>query len=482
MIYLLIAFPLFMAAATFLWPSDRTRPWLLPIGGLGQLAVVLGAMSLTMHGAVLTGLSDWLRLDALGRLILGFVSVLFFLCSLYAPGYLALRADRPNRLFCGNLFLVQGLMSLVMVSHHLGLMWVAMEGTTLASASSLYFNHNARSLEATWKYLLIGSVGIALALLGSFFLAYAALKAGLESTLLFDALVREAPRLSPPWLHAGFVLLFVGYGTKMGLAPMHTWKPDAYGEAPGIVGTLLAGGVTSCAFLAILRMYHICVAAGEADFAREIFVATGLLSMAVGAVFMVRQRDLKRLLAYSSVEHMGILVLGIGLGGAATYGALLHLINNGLTKAVLFLSAGNIHRAYGSKMTSDVRGALKRVPLSGALFLAGFLAITGSPPFAPFVSEFTILSAAIRDGHFVVGGLFLLLLGVVFVGMGATVLGVVQGEPPDPPPGAPVLRDSVATGAPIVLCLALVLLLGLYVPRPLVTLVREAAAFLETAP
>ena len=206
-------------------------------------------------------------------------------------------------------------------------------------------------------------MGIALALLGSFFLAYASLKAGLESTLLFDQLVKDAPQLSPPWLHAAFVLLFIGYGTKMGLAPMHTWKPDAYGEAPGIVGTLLAGGVTSCAFLAILRVYQICRAGADAEFAREIMIFMGLLSMAVAAVFMVRQRDFKRMLAYSSVEHMGILVLGVGIGGLAVYGALLHLINNGLTKGVLFLSAGNIHRAYGSKLTDDVQGAIERVPL-----------------------------------------------------------------------------------------------------------------------
>src|SRR5947209_18107762 len=292
------------------------------------------------------------------------------------------------------------MMTLVTLTHHPGLMWVAMEATTLVSAPSIYFNHNARSLEATWKYLLIGSVGIALALFGSFFLAYASLKSGLESTLLFDQLVKDAPRLSAPWLHAAFVLLFIGYGTKMGLAPMHTWKPDAYGEAPGLVGALLAGGVTSCAFLAILRFYQITQAAADTAYARELLLFLGLFSMAVAAVFMVRQRDFKRMLAYSSVEHMGILVLGIGIGGLAVYGALLHLINNGLTKGVLFLSAGNIHRAYGSKVTDEVRGPIQRVPLSGALFLAGFLAITGSPPFAPFVSEFSILNAAVNGWHF----------------------------------------------------------------------------------
>jgi hydrogenase-4 component F len=274
------------------------------------------------------------------------------------------------------------------------------------------------------------------------------------------------------------VLLLVGYGTKMGLAPMHTWKPDAYGEAPGLVGALLAGGVTSCAFLAILRFFQICVAAHEAAFAGEIMIFVGLLSMAVAAVFMVRQRDFKRMLAYSSVEHMGILVVGIGVGGLATYGALLHLLTNGLTKGVLFLSAGNIHRAYGSKLTDDVHGAIRRLPVSGVLFLAGFLAITGSPPGGPFISEFTILNGIIGGGKFIVAGLFLLLLAVIFVGMGATVLRVVQGTP-SARAAATEYHDRPQVVVPILVFMGLVLLLGLYIPPSLESLLREAAAFLE---
>jgi hydrogenase-4 component F len=478
MIYLLIVFPLVMAALTLSVPSRRWRPWMLPLGALGQLALVASALA---SDDVVSGLNDWLRLDALGKVVLGYLSVLFFICALYAPGYLALRPDRPNRVFCANLFVSLAMMTLVIVSHHLGLMWVAMEATTLVSAPAIYFNHNPRSLEATWKYLIIGSVGIALALLGSLFLAYATLKAGFETTLLFDDLILEAPHLSPPWLHAAFVLLFIGYGTKMGLAPMHTWKPDAYGEAPGIVGTILAGGVTSCAFVAILRVYQIIRAGPEAEFAREVMIFMGLLSMAFAAVFMVRQRDFKRLLAYSSVEHMGILVLAIGIGGGAVFGALLHLINNGLTKGVLFLSAGNIHRAYESKSLDGVRGAMRRLPLSATLFLAGFLAITGSPPFGPFISEFTILNAAFDTGQFLTGGLFLLMLAIVFIGMGTTVLTVVQGVPPAETPENGY-RDNFWTGAPVVLCLALVVLLGVWIPSPLESLLREAAAFLEGQP
>jgi hydrogenase-4 component F len=357
-------------------------------------------------------------------------------------------------------------------------MWVALEATTLTSAPLVYFSKNPRSLEATWKYLMIGSVGIALALLGSFFLAYSALHAGLESTLAFDDLVRDAPRLSRPWLHGAFILLFVGYGTKMGLAPMHTWKPDAYGEAPGLVGTMLAGGLTNCSFLAVLRFYRIVNASGDSAFARTIMITTGLLSMAVAGAFMARQHDYKRMLAYSSVEHMGILVLGIGIGGGAVFGSLLHLVNNGLTKGVLFLSAANIHRAYASKRTEQVGGALRRVPVSGALFLAGFIAITGSPPFGPFISEFTILNAAIRDGRFVIAAAFLALLALVFVGMGSTVLAVVQGPQSDQG-RATEFRDTVLTVGPPLVLLMVVLLLGVYIPAPLESLLRSAAETLE---
>jgi hydrogenase-4 component F len=473
---LLIGVPLAWAIVAFCIPSNSLRPLVLPLGGLTHLGLTLRAL----QEPKVTGLENWLNLDPLGKVFLGLISVLFFLCACYAPGYLAQRPQRNNRVLCACLMLSLAMMTLIILSHHLGLMWVAMEATTLFSAPGLYFNHNPRSLEATWKYLLLCSVGIALALLGSLFLAYAALHSGLQSTLLFDDLVRQAPKLSLPWLRAAFVLLLVGYGTKMGLAPMHTWKPDAYGEAPGMIGALLAGGLTNCAFLAILRFLHIANAADQGDFARRMMIFIGLFSMVLAAVFMARQRDFKRMLAYSSVEHMGILVLGAGIGGAATFAALLHVINNALTKGVLFLSAGNIHRAYDSKLTQDVQGVLHRLPLSGALFLLGFLAITGSPPFGPFVSEFSLLAAAFREGHPVAGGLFAFLLLVIFIGFGATVTSMVFGTP-SAAASRTEFRDNIWTSLPIVGFAVLVLIMGVYIPPQLQTMLTEAAAFLENS-
>ena len=216
-------------------------------------------------------------------------------------------------------------------------------------------------------------------------------------------------------------------------------------------------------------------AGGEGKFARELLILFGILSMAVAAVFVVRQRDLKRMLAYSSVEHMGILVIGAGIGGAGLYGSILHSLNNGLTKGVLFLAAANIHRAYKSKHLDEVSGAVARLPVSGSLFLAGFFAVTGSPPFAPFVSEFTILNAAFGQGHWKVATTFLVLLGIIFIGMGGTVLAAVQGEPSEAAKATP-FRDTLRTTAPIILSMALVLLLGLWIPASLRGLLERAAA------
>ena len=471
---LLIALPLAAALAAFLVPSPAWRARLLPATAVLHLALLLLVLR---HWQTLPA-GAWLGLDALGGWTLLVISTLFAICAFYAPSYLALRPDRDHRIFTTCLLAFLGLASLLAEARHPGLVWVAMETTTLTTAPLIYFNHNRRSLEATWKYLVIGSVGIALALLGTLFVAYAAHMGGVEEPLQFPRLMQEAGLLSRPWLRAGFVLTLVGYGTKMGLAPLHTWKPDAYGETPGIVGALLAGGVTSCAFLALLRITAIVAAAGEGAFARQILVGFGLLSMAWALVFMVGQTDFKRLLAYSSVENMGVLALGIGIGGAATRFALYHMAANALVKAALFLSAGNIHRSYASKQLPHVTGALRRTPVSAALFLLGFLAITGLPPFAPFISEFNIAATALTAGHVWIGALFLLLLAGIFLGMSDTVLQVVFGTPSPQRVRTPY-RDTVATTAPLIVALGLALGLGLWLPRPAGEMLKSAAATVE---
>ncbi|HAZ07588.1 MAG TPA: hydrogenase [Elusimicrobia bacterium] len=476
MIYLLlVGVPFVIGLLALAVDSDERRPWLLPFGCAIHSSIVVACWR-TLPEPIASG---WFSIDGLGLLVLSLASAMLLVCSVYCLEYLRLRRERHNRLFTACLSFILGAVSLVCVSRHMGLVWVGMETATLAAAPLVYFNHNERSLEATWKYLMMGSLGIGLALLGTFFLALAALpNAGQGDPLVIDTLVARAGTLSVPWLRGAFIFLLVGYGTKMGLAPLHSWKPDAYGESPGVAGAILAGVITSCPFLGILRAFQICVAAGLSGFAQSLLVMMGLLSMATAAVFIIGQRDFKRMLAYSSVEHMGILVLGVGLGPTGSFAALLHLINNGLTKGVLFLTAGNIHRAFGGKTMDHAHGALRRVPISATLFLLGFVAITGSPPFAPFVSEFSILRAAVDGNRFGVALGFVGLLAVIFIGMATTVLSVVYGVP-NTESKEPVQGDSpFMTLAPLVFMAAIVFL-GLWLPNWLTTVLGDAAKLLN---
>jgi hydrogenase-4 component F len=281
----------------------------------------------------------------------------------------------------------------------------------------------------------------------------------------------------------------------MGLAPLHAWLPDAHSEAPPLVSALLSGALLNCAFLAILRILSVCAAAGLGQFGRQILLVFGLVSMGVAAGLIIGQADYKRMLAYSSVEHMGILAVGIGLGGLGDWGALFHAVNHSLTKAALFLLAGNILAAYGTKKSADVQGALKRIPVTGALWIAGFFAILGAPPFGAFTSELAILRAAVASGSWTVVVLYSLLLAAVFAGMIGVLVKMAQGArgaEPIPAAMAPRLpgvavgplragrgsREPVlAVAAPLVL-LALTGGLGIFVPGFLTRALQQAALLL----
>jgi hydrogenase-4 component F len=256
---------------------------------------------------------------------------------------------------------------------------------------------------------------------------------------------------------------------------MHTWKPDTYGEAPSLVSGLMAGALTSCAFLGVARVTQVVMAAGLESFAEPVLIGFGLLSLAVAAVFIIGQRDVKRLLAYSSVEHMGLLVLGLGLGGVGAYGSMLHLVNNGLSKGWMFLVTGNIVLATGSSTAAGNRGLVRTLPVSAALLVLGLFAVTGSPPFGLFMSEFTILRAAIAAGHPWIAVVILSFLAIIFVGMAALVLGMALGEPE--PGQAPVRESAWLVAGPVALAL-LVLMLGVYIPGPLQQVLASAASAL----
>ena len=476
---LLILVPLAAAALAAAWPGNRTRPFFLPAAGL--IHTVLSFWLFFDPPTVAPG--AWLAFDPLARAVLPVVSLLFLVCAWYGVTYLRIRYERPNRIFIAALLAVLGLLSAGHQARHLGLLWIFTEAVTLAAVPLLHFNGTPRAFEATWKYLLVGGTGIALSLLGSLCLGYASLHGGGDGNLTFVALMAQGAGLSRPWVLIAWVLLLVGYGTKMGLAPMHTWKPEAYGESAGIVGAILAGGVTSVAFTAILRVRAVVGAAGEGAMADHTLLAIGLFSMLVAALFLLGTRDFKRMLAYSSVEHMGILTLGASLGRAGVAAALFHVWTNSLTKGTLFLSAGNIRRAAGSASMDDVRGMSLITPRSAAIFVTGMFAVTACPPFGPFFSELKVLRAALETGHGAAAAMFLGCLLLAFFGLTRVVFAIVDGRPRTAAKaGSKRFVETAGVIMPPLVLLGLSLWLGLFAPRVLTDAWFAAVAQLYPTP
>lgn len=466
----LCALPALAALITYTIPAHLAGRWRIGVligTAAAHLALTLSLWSVPAPEAF----RGWLEPDALGLLVLTLGSLLFFVTSIYTVGYIRSERPRGGRVFVAGLLAFLTAVTIVSLAQHFALLWVGMEAATLALAPLVFHRHDRRSLEAVWKYLVISSVGIALALLGIFFLATA--QSGVPGRpLVIRDLAVHAGELDGDWLRIAFIFLLVGFGTKMGLAPMHTWKPDTYGEAPSLVGGLMAGALTSCAFLGVARAAGIMSAAGLATFAQPVLIAFGLLSLVVAAAFMISQKDVKRLLAYSSVEHMGILVLGLGLGGSGIYGSVLHVLNNGLAKGWLFLVVGNIGVAARHDHVAASHGLVRTIPVSGALLVAGLFAVTGSPPFGLFLSEFTILRAAIGTGHPWTATAMLLLLAIIFIGIAALVVDITFGEPTSN--RARVRESPWLLVGPFVLA-ATVLLLGVYIPAPLRDVLARAA-------
>ena len=494
---LLLLVPL-LAGLLMLIPGAWPRRGLLVAASFAHLALASLTLRTMLAGGHPVALHGLLQPDPLGIIFLLLASVLFAAASVYAVGYLReedkkhvkrdiqkgqLFTNAPEtRFLCCLCFFVTA-MTLVTTTANLGALWVGIELTTLASAPLIYFHRHQSSMEATWKYLMICSVGIALALLGNILMSVAFHNPAVASPEGMDqlsAFMEKARGIQGTdrvlWLKAAFIFLLVGYGTKMGLSPLHTWLPDAHSQAPSMVSGLLSGALLNCALLGILRGHQIMRAAGLGDFSGGLLVFFGLASMITAAVFIVGQGHYKRLLAYSSVEHMGILALAFGVGGTALFGGLLHAVCHSLTKCMLFLVAGNILTRYHTLSSYDVRGLRQDMPLSGALWTAGFLAIAGSPPFGLFISEFAILRGIFAHAGISVGLVYLAALAVIFVGMSVPVLRMVQGTPPHDVPMD--YRESLfSVLPPAVLCLA-VLGLGLGVPDWLEETLNRAAALL----
>ena len=427
-----------------------------------------------MHGTVVSSPEGWWYADGLSAYIAAIVSGSALVVTLYSVGYLRRQLRRRHvdarQLWLYYLLLHAFLLTMmfVLISNNMGFLWIGSEATTLATAFLVAFYNREASIEAAWKYVIICSVGIALALFGIILTYYSALHVlpASGSALNWSSLMQVARRLDPGVLKLAFIFLLVGFGTKAGLAPMHTWKPDAYGEAPAPISALMAAGLVNVALYSLIRFYILVNSAVGGSFAPTLFIIFGLVSMGIAAPFIILQKDFKRLLAYSSVEHVGIIVFAVGIGSPlALFGAMLHMLNNAIAKTLLFLTAGNIRLAYNSKLIRKVTGAIRVVPVSATFLIVGVFAITGWPPFGVFVSEFTIVSAAFAGGSVLPAILFIAFVAAIFGGFIYYVSGMVMGEP-QAAPRAQAGGGEARAGTLILLgiLLAALLVLGVSVP------------------
>jgi hydrogenase-4 component F len=454
----------------------------LSLGVFSSSAVgYLAAMQVFTHGA-LSAAGGWLFLDELSAYHLLLMLVIFFLSTLYSWGYLGeeMRSSRITlrdvRLFGGLWSGALAAMTLVLLSNNLGMIWVGIEGTTLLTAFLICIPVKRTSLEAMWKYLMICSVGVAFAFIGTLLVAAAANKFSLSTAdaLLWTKLRDHASEMEPTLLKAGFLFMLIGYGTKAGIAPMHSWLPDAHSQAPAPVSAIFSGFMLNTALYCVMRHLPLVeIATGNSGWSSRLLTGFGLLSMLVSAAFIIFQHDLKRLLAYHSVEHIGIITLGLGLGGPlGTFAALFHTMNHSICKTLSFFAAGRLGQIYQTHDMSKMSGALQTSPLWGAGLLGSLLALIGMAPFAIFMSEFQILKAAVDNGSFITLVLFLLGAGIVFVGALRHAIDIAWGTP------QPLACSRKNNGLDVFLALgplAVLLILGLWLPQPLAQVINLAA-------
>lgn len=466
---LLFAIPALVVALGLLRRAVRWLPRVAAGLMLAQLPLVVWICLPALQHTVIPRAN--FGLDGVGAAFLVITTLVaaaaFFQAAFLIPAEQA--EDRHQRLFyvLAGLFLIA--MYCVLLAQNLGYLWIAMEATTLMSAPLVYFHRTRHALEAAWKYLLLCSVGIAFALFGTVLLVAAQHGAGHDSTLLYRELLDRVRDMDPRLLRLGFIFCLLGYGTKAGIFPLHNWLPDAHSEAPAPASAMLSGALLNCALVAIWRLSQLMVTAGQGDLVRELLVPAGAITVLAAGIMLVRQHGLKRMWAYSSVEHVGLLVLAIGLGSGPIF--ILHALNHSLVKVALFLLAGVIMHLFGTKILKKLSGILKAAPLYGVLLIAGTFAIAGSPPFGTFLSEWLLLQAAFTAGEWGAAIMVIIGLTVAFVALMTHVGRMLFGPAPD----AERLTVSPAWGyAPAVL-LAGTLVTGVALSPPVMALLTALA-------
>lgn len=484
----LVVLPIFAGALSQLFSSKWAVLLTSVVGVLVTACIGAFTVHRTFAAGAIFGLADWLFLDALSAFHLAILLLVFSLASLFSiryfgeelgTGHLSLEQTKT---FAGLWAPALGAMSLVLVSNNLGIMWVGMEATTLLTSFLICVHMTRGSLEAMWKYMLICSVGIAFAFLGTLMIRMAAKDLPLDpnQALLWTNLIANTGGLAPGMVKAAFIFVLVGYGTKAGLAPMHTWLPDAHSKAPSPVSAVFSGFMLNTALYCILRYIPIVEGTiGGTGWSLNLLTGFGLFSMLIASAFILHQHDLKRLLAYCSVEHLGIIAIGIGLGGLGTFAALFHTLNHSLCKTLSFFAAGRLGQFFGTYEMDRMAGSCKVSPIWGWAIFLSLLALVGMVPFSLFMSEFQILKAAVDADRIGVIVLFLIATSAVFVAMLKYALPLAWGKPTH-------RLETVSTNALdtflVFAPLAILLTLGVWMPHPLRNVLQQAAEVVHHVP
>ena len=487
-LYALPVVPLIAVALTLIDGWQLARAATLASGLISLLLAVTIAVTVR-HGRVLEAAGGWLRVDSLGAVFLLATGLLYAIAGVFSIGYLAVdqsHSDFPRfaKTYFAYLNLFGWTMLLVPLAADFGTLWVAVELTTIISALLVAIDRTDAALEASWKYILIASSGLGIALLSIIVMYATGTHAlGAEYIPRFERFITHADALSREAVALAFVLSVVGFGTKVGFVPMHTWLPDAHSEAPAPVSALLSGSLLSAALYAILRFFQVAVATGQRSFAEHVLIVFGIISLVTASLFVVRQGNYKRLLAYSSIEHMGIIALGIGFGAPlAVAGALLHVVTHAAAKGLAFFGAGSLLRGYDTKDVDGITDAWRAMPWTGSMFLAAALALCGLPLSGVFRSEFEIVAGGFARPQYV--GVTVLLVGVnlAFFGIIWHAARMVLGRPADLSADGAQLASAHVAGersawmiAGMLGCLFVSVALGVHLPGQLSALLNSAA-------
>ena len=483
----LVLLPLAGAAAGLL-PGRRLAPAVSVVVAVACLALALALIPAVTSGPVQFG---FLRADAISVVFVVTTTFVYASSAVYAVGYLRGERHRVDfsayaRRFWVGINLFAWSMVCAPLMDGLALLWIAVEVTTVISALLVALDDTRQAAEAAWKYILIASAGLGVALLATITMYYAGASVlGPSYDLAFAPLLGLGPELPQTAVRLAFALAVVGFGTKVGLVPVHTWLPDAHSEAPTPVSAMLSGALLAVSFYAVLRYYQIAVAALGSGFPRAVLLVFGIASLLLAAVYLLEQRNLKRLLAYSSVEHMGILAIGVAIGGPlAVAGALLHVLAHAAAKGSAFFGAGVFVRTYRTKSVGRIRGAADRLPWTASLFLCAILALSGMPPFGLFRSEFQIVAGGLSSSRYGPAAALVALVTLAFLGLAVATTRMLVVPRPDAPgaAAAPAREPSGWMVGPMLVGVVVLLVLGLHPPEVLVTLLEHGAAELGGTP